>query len=169
MEIVPWADRTQNCFFGFPLALLRFSCCREELGEKGGERGALCHSHTWVQGTESRRCGEKPFKVVVDVWGLILFSKTYLLDVSTWEVIRALLPFRGWGRRELGCGVGRQEYRCWEREPPCDQQAPAEGPGGKGCISLSSAEGIAGHSQALMFKITQVCDCARSYSGDKCC
>lgn len=45
------------------------------------------------------------------MWGLILFSKTYLLDVSAWEVIRALLPFRGWGRRELGCGRGRQQHR----------------------------------------------------------
>lgn len=60
---------------------------------------------------ESRRCGEKPFKVVIDVWGLILFSKTYLLVVSAWEVIRSLLPFRGWGRRELGCGTGRQQHR----------------------------------------------------------
>lgn len=50
------------------------------------------------------------------MWGLILFSKTYLLDVSAWEVIRALLPFRGWGRRELGCRTGRQQHRAARSE-----------------------------------------------------
>lgn len=98
------------------------------------------------------------------MWGPILFSKTYLLDVSAWEVIRALLPFRRWGRRELGCRTGRQQQSCcWEREPPCDQQALATGTRGeRGWFVLSSVNVIASHGQTLMFKITPVvCDYAK--------
>lgn len=74
--------------------------------------------------------------------------------------------------RQEGAGLRNGQAaasRCREREPPCDQQAPATGTRGeRGWFLLSSANIIASHGQTLMFKMTPVvCDYAKGYSGDE--